>query len=897
MLPTTPKPTRLLLASLLLTTLSGCGSSGTGSGNSGNTTSDGSTTGGNQPPAVTEKLQDDTATTSFNHAVLIDVVANDSVETATLDTLTLATAPQHGSATVENGKIRYTPDNQYMGSDQFTYQLGNLTASVHIDITVDQNLAITQVSVHNHQATASAAPVTFGHLFQQGDVPSGKTVLLTTLAGVTIPTQAEHKTHYSDGSLKHGILTADLPEIAAKSATTFLLIETNGTHNQSNLLSTNDLLTTGFQATIKITERDTGKSYFGYARDMLNQPSGTWQNNSQVAEWHGGSPLTDSSGNPHPHLAGYFDVRYYQDGTTRTSFNLENGWTYESDPRNYNYDVELTVNGQAVYQQNDLVHYTHARWRKVGWEQNGSIKQRNWQVKYDIAYLIKTGAVPNYDLQLLGKIDRWALDKEKDKWLETNTDSETHTMGDGITVRSNVAISRWQPMGRGPIYPRMGTAGERDDFGPLPNWTSRYLLSQDYYAYKVTMGAGETAGSFPVHYRDKSTLNHLSGIKYPRVTHLSALSYDQKHQPSATCKLQGEDNSSADRRCKTPFIADVAHQPSLAFVPYLISGDRYFLDEMQFWANFNYQAANPEYRSYEAASLRSNETRGVAWSMRNLAQTAYSLPDDSPEITPSGKTLKAYFTDMLNDNLSWFADYYVYEKESATPATYITRNINYHNNVGWVGPAHYGQPTISPWMDDFVTWAWAYIIDLGYDTVDANAFFHWKTKFPISRMTSTSFCWQYASHYRYLVAPRDTASANNGEAWFTTYEEGFMDTMYHQFRDRPQTSGLSDDAFENYVSNLGCETREIVEFMHGSGTSAKNDAMLGYHKAPSSYSAYLAVVLAKAKQHGIGKASEAYDKIMNRSERPVNFIDHGNPAARVDSYAMTPKWAILPRTP
>ena len=31
---------------------------------------------------------------------------------------------------------------------------------------------------------------------------------------------------------------------------------------------------------------------------------------------------------------------------------------------------------------------------------------------------------------------------------------------------------------------------------------------------------------------------------------------------------------------------DIAHQPSLAFVPYLITGDRFFADEMAYWANF-----------------------------------------------------------------------------------------------------------------------------------------------------------------------------------------------------------------------------------------------------------------------------------------------------------------------
>jgi hypothetical protein len=35
-----------------------------------------------------------------------------------------------------------------------------------------------------------------------------------------------------------------------------------------------------------------------------------------------------------------------------------------------------------------------------------------------------------------------------------------------------------------------------------------------------------------------------------------------------------------------PLAPDDEHQPSLALVPYLLTGDRYYADEMAFWANY-----------------------------------------------------------------------------------------------------------------------------------------------------------------------------------------------------------------------------------------------------------------------------------------------------------------------
>ena len=64
-------------------------------------------------------------------------------------------------------------------------------------------------------------------------------------------------------------------------------------------------------------------------------------------------------------------------------------------------------------------------------------------------------------------------------------------------------------------------------------------------------------------------------------------------------------------------IPDNAHVPSLAYVPYLMTGDRYYADEMAFWANFvllrTFQDGYSNYRGGTKGLLVANEVRGIAW--------------------------------------------------------------------------------------------------------------------------------------------------------------------------------------------------------------------------------------------------------------------------------------------
>ena len=101
---------------------------------------------------------------------------------------------------------------------------------------------------------------------------------------------------------------------------------------------------------------------------------------------------------------------------------------------------------------------------------------------------------------------------------------------------------------------------------------------------------------------------------------------------------------------QSPLLPDNAHQPSIAFVPYLLTGDRYYAEEMAFWANYGMVRTYPGdgMRSSQGI-LANNEVRGFGWALRNLADAAAYYPDASP--------VKAYLSQKVINNLQWLDAY------------------------------------------------------------------------------------------------------------------------------------------------------------------------------------------------------------------------------------------------
>jgi hypothetical protein len=88
----------------------------------------------------------DTATVSENGSVTIDILANDSDENENLDSTTVVITSDVANGTTEidaaSGKVTYTPNENFVGTDSFSYTVSDLAGGV-------SNLATVSITVEN----------------------------------------------------------------------------------------------------------------------------------------------------------------------------------------------------------------------------------------------------------------------------------------------------------------------------------------------------------------------------------------------------------------------------------------------------------------------------------------------------------------------------------------------------------------------------------------------------------------------------------------------------------------------------------------------------------------------------------------------------------------------------
>lgn len=559
------------------------------------------------------------------------------------------------------------------------------------------------------KATQTNVPVTFGQVFAQGDLAKDATLFGRLDKGLTIPLQMDVKATHPDGSVRHAVISAIIPGLAANQALAMELVS-GGTAATGATATTEQLLSSGFTASASATLN--GVRFEASADQLIKTGKiTTWLAGPNVTEWQVSAPLVAANGAQHPHLTARFAIRWYEASKkARVDVTIENNWAYENAPQNFTYDAEILVDGKSVYAKPNMTHFHHARWRKVFW--SGGAPELH--LEHNKAYLIGSRALPNYDQNV--KISEAALSGLKSTWLGERT----------------------EPMGVGMANPYMPSTGGRPDIGILPGWAATYLLSMDKRAKDVTLGTADLAGSWSIHYRDRLTDRPISAIDYPYMT---IVGRPGDTVNPATRKSEAFPVCATTTACTNPNFHDSAHQPGFAYLPYLVTGDYYYLEELQFWGMLTSFASNPYYRQFDKGLLQSDQVRGQAWSLRTVAQTAY--------ITPDADRLKSHFTHFVNSNLDWYNAQYT-ENTGANKLGVIsgTSAMVYNNGTG-----------VAPWMDDFFTAAVGYTAELGFSK--AQPLLKWKSSFPISRMTAPGACWIDATIYSMIIKDASGAFISN----------------------------------------------------------------------------------------------------------------------------------------
>lgn len=648
--------------------------------------------------------------------------------------------------------------------------------------------------------TQTSVPVTFGHVFAQGDVLTTNSLVGKLADGTTVPLQMDIKATHPDGSVRHAVLSAVLPNLAGGETRTVNI----GRKPASSLnakAAPNSLLSAGFTSKVNLTLNN--QIYSASADELLKSAAyKTWLAGSIANEWIVSAPLKTAAGTVHPHLTARFAVRWYSAiKQARVDVTIENTWAYEAGPQNFTYAAQVLVGGKSVYEKTAFTHFHHARWRKLFWW--GEAPQVH--VRHNTRYLINTRAVPNYDQSIV--ISEATLAGLQSGWAGPVT----------------------EPMGVGLAEPYMPTTGGRRDIGLLPSWSAMYLLSMDKRAKEVMLGTADLAGSWSSHYRNKITDRPVTLKEYPYMT---LLGHPGDTYNPATGKQEFFPVCAAGASCGTPYVHDSAHQAGFAYLPYLVTGDYYYLEELQFWSMWNIFSDNPGYRDAGRGLLKPDQVRGQAWSLRTLAEAAY--------ITPDADSLKSHLEYFLSTNLDWYNATYTNSPE-ANKLGVITNGyaVVYENGTG-----------IAPWQDDFFTAAVGHTAELGF--AKAKSLLAWKAAFPVSRMVGQGVCWIEGAQYAILI--RDSSAS----PFYATITQAYAASHTPQFLAIP-CGGVE------MAANLGLQVGQ----------------MTGYSDYDSGYPSNMQPALAYSTDAGVADGWKAWKVFMARSVKP--------------NYALGPQFAIVPR--
>jgi hypothetical protein len=356
----------------------------------------------------------------------------------------------------------------------------------------------------------------------------------------------------------------------------------------------------------------------------------------------------------HPFLRVVFDTRVYNDGKARVDVTVENVLDMAG-ATTTTYDAAITVAGQRVFAKSAVEHYYLTRWRRV------------FEVGATPMSAVRLNLTPFYQARALPP------------FLAMITNVVTAAKG-----------PRYDILREGALDANMPAHGGRQELAPYPDWTARYLVHQDPTQRAMVMANGDLSGSWPIHVREaeNGVNSGLGSERLVSVDQRPTLWLDGRAAGSGVDHIKGspmpvrEYGSGIPGPRQSPLIPDNAHQPSLAYVPYLVTGDRYYAEEMAFWANY---AMLRTYKRDARGLLTSNEVRGIGWALRNLADAAAYYPEASP--------VRAYLGQKVLNNLQALDDYANTQDPAANPFRIL-----------WIGRRPDGPQFISMWEQNYLAY-------------------------------------------------------------------------------------------------------------------------------------------------------------------------------------------------
>ncbi len=506
-----------------------------------------------------------------------------------------------------------------------------------------------------YDADVANYPLQFGRPFIRGEIRDYPQVLV---GGVPVPTQADIKNRFSDGSVAFAVIAIVIRRIPAHEKIS--LSFRNQSSGNNTPLTPAQMLDPklNFEATIQLAFTS-GAVGLASARQMLQDGHYTLWTSGPIAQT---IELVDDSaaakydlGNGDGHHP--FRPRFYATfwpSTRQVSVRSvgENGKTTELEDLTYTLTLKLgKTSPQNVYSidlsggESNKRHWSMSNWTKVFWL--GGEPQQKIDIDNNLSYLESTHYIPNFDPNI--SISPSAVDQEYRQWLARPND-----LYDGTWNKKGI----WQT--------GMATAGGRPEIAPYPQWTVLWLYSGDWRMRQMALGTADLASAWSVNLRESDpTRNFLrtdllgAGTGIGHTISISSRKTVALFRPDmltwSGTKL--EDRVTVVGPVSQKWSFDGAHQPAPFYPQYILTGDPYYLNEMYMWAGFSAARYSVGSSSLSRGPTGAeggigDEVRGAGWVLRNRAETAFAAPDGSPEQT--------YFRYLTNDAIArWEGGFHI----------------------------------------------------------------------------------------------------------------------------------------------------------------------------------------------------------------------------------------------
>jgi hypothetical protein len=485
--------------------------------------------------------------------------------------------------------------------------------------------------------------ITFGAAFARGQLPKDRGIT-ALIGGMTEPAQIDVKNRYPDGSVLFGVVTFRAPVMASGANSPVMLRKAapaQGTVAVLPTLQKHDI-------TITLTLNNPGQPSRQITIDAASLLAHA-QAAGRTSPWLAGHLVSETRISHHIQgsLRLVLDIRAYTGGGVAADVQLNNDIAMSPKGGSETYSITIDQNGKPVFEVPSIHQFQYQDWHTI--IRSGGRVPIN--VVHDVAAMERTGIIPAYDLAV--GIPRPDLVRELRDVRTTGWDA---------------------PMAADGVTQYMPTTGGRGSIGPTTAANAVWLITQNPVAAEYAMGQADAAGAVPWHFFNEKTGNFVTTAEYPK---LWTAGRGGPH--SGTTGLTQKVSN------KTGWRADVAHEPDLSFIPYLMTGRRYYLDQQNAEADYSEVGQWPATEARNASEGiivgPSEQVRGAAWSLREVADAAYIDPDGSP--------MRHYFQTMVANNMA-----------------YLKRNIPIWTNQE--GDAYgyiigtYGNPgMMAPWQQDY----------------------------------------------------------------------------------------------------------------------------------------------------------------------------------------------------